>query len=84
LTFPRLEGIYRQSGRAFVVTYQGWWLDLTPQQVRQLIPAGGGTFTYGPGWRIRRLCKASFIPSASTAAIRTQTDIHETNRTPMW
>ena len=51
LTFPRLEGIYRQPGRSFVVTYQGWWLDLTSQQIRQLTPAGGGTFMYGPGWQ---------------------------------
>src|SRR6516165_9152626 len=51
LTFPRLEGIYRQPGRSFVVTYQGWWLDLTSQQIRQLTPADGGTFTYGPGWQ---------------------------------
>jgi len=51
LTFPRLEGIYRQPGRSFVVTYQGWWLDLTSQQIRQLTLAGGGTFTYGPGWQ---------------------------------
>lgn len=51
LTFPRLEGIYRQPGRSFVVTYQGWWLDLASQQIRQLAPAGGGTFAYGPGWQ---------------------------------
>ena len=51
LSFPQLEGVYRQDGRAFVVTYQGWWLDLTSQQIRQLTPAGGGTFTYGPGWQ---------------------------------
>jgi uncharacterized protein len=51
LSFPQLEGVYRQDGRTFVVTYQGWWLDLTSQQIRQLTPAGGGTFTYGPGWQ---------------------------------
>ena len=51
LTFPQLEGVYQQPGRAFVVTYQGWWLDLTSQQIRQLTPGRGGTFTYGPGWQ---------------------------------
>ena len=51
LAFSRLEGIYRQPGRSFAVTYQGWWLDLTSQQIRQLTPAGGGTFSYGPGWQ---------------------------------
>ena len=51
LSFPQLEGVYRQRGRSFAVTYQGWWLDLTSQQIRQLTPAGGGTFTYGPGWQ---------------------------------
>jgi hypothetical protein len=51
LSFPQLEGVYRQDGRVFVVTYQGWWLDLTSQQIRQLTPAGGDTFTYGPGWQ---------------------------------
>jgi len=51
LSFPQLEGVYRQRGRSFVVTYQGWWLDLASQQIRQLAPAGGGTFTYGPGWQ---------------------------------
>jgi uncharacterized protein len=52
LSFPRLEGVYRQGSRSFVVTYQGWWLDLRTQQVRQLTPAGGGAFTYGPGWQV--------------------------------
>jgi pimeloyl-ACP methyl ester carboxylesterase len=33
------------------VTYQGWWLDLSSQQIRQLTPVGDGTFTYGPGWQ---------------------------------
>src|SRR5579864_6203509 len=51
LSFPQLEGVYQQPGRAFVVTYQGWWLDLTSQQIRQLTPSTGGTFTYGPGWQ---------------------------------
>jgi hypothetical protein len=51
LSFPQLEGVYEQPGRAFVVTYQGWWLDLTSQQIRQLTPGRGGTFTYGPGWQ---------------------------------
>ena len=51
LTFPQLEGVYQQPGRMFVVTYQGWWLDLTSQQIRQLTPSTGGTFTYGPGWQ---------------------------------
>jgi dienelactone hydrolase len=50
-SFPQAEGVYRQPGRSFVVTYQGWWLDLTSQQIRQLTPAGGGAFTYGPGWQ---------------------------------
>jgi len=49
--FPQLEGVYQQPGRAFVVTYQGWWLDLASQQIRQLAPGRGGTFTYGPGWQ---------------------------------
>ena len=52
LSFPRLEGVYRQGSRSFVVTYQGWWLDLRTQQIRQLTPAGGGAFTYGPGWQV--------------------------------
>jgi dienelactone hydrolase len=51
LSFPQLEGVYLQHGRAFAVTYQGWWLDLVSQQIRQLAPAGDGTFTYGPGWQ---------------------------------
>jgi len=51
LAFPQLEGVYQQPGRTFVVTYQGWWLDLTSQQIRQLTPSRGGTFTYGPGWQ---------------------------------
>jgi len=50
-SFPRLEGVYRQPGRSFEVTYQGWWVDLRSQQLRQLTGAGGGTFTYGPGWQ---------------------------------
>src|SRR5215469_5016815 len=50
-SFPRLEGVYRQPGRSFEVTYQGWWVDLRSQQLRQLTDAGGGTFTYGPGWQ---------------------------------
>jgi len=52
LSFPQLEGVYRQGSRSFVVTYQGWWLDLRTQQIRQLTPAGGGAFTYGPGWQV--------------------------------
>jgi pimeloyl-ACP methyl ester carboxylesterase len=51
-SFPRLEGVYWQGSRSFVVTYQGWWLDLRTQQIRQLTPAGGGVFTYGPGWQV--------------------------------
>jgi uncharacterized protein len=51
LSFPRLEGVYRQPGRSFVMTYQGWWLDLRSQQIRQLAPLGDGTFGYGPGWQ---------------------------------
>ena len=51
VAFPELEGVYRQAGRAFVVTYQGWWLDLTSQQIRQLQPFGGTDFGYGPGWQ---------------------------------
>jgi uncharacterized protein len=49
--FPRLEGVYRQPGRSFVVTYQGWWLDLRSQQLRQLAPLGDGVLGYGPGWQ---------------------------------
>jgi dienelactone hydrolase len=52
LSFPRLEGVWRQGDRSFVVTYQGWWLDLRSQQIRQLTRAGGGTFTCGPGWQV--------------------------------
>src|ERR1700732_4346323 len=52
LSFPRLEGVYRQGSRSFVVNCQGWWLDLRTQQIRQLTPAGGGAFTYGPGWQV--------------------------------
>jgi len=33
------------------VTYQGWWLDMTSQQIRELEPLGGGDFGYGPGWQ---------------------------------
>jgi len=74
LTFPRLEGVYRQGSRAFVVTYQGWWLDLRSQQIRQLTPSGRGTFTYGPGWqvpspvqgRLRFRTNAAGIPVAVT------------------
>jgi dienelactone hydrolase len=51
LSFPQLEGVYTQPGRSFAVTYQGWWLDLQSQQIRQLSPVSGGTFTYGPGWQ---------------------------------
>ena len=51
LSFPQLEGVYRQRGHSFVVTYQGWWLDLDSQQIRQLSPVGGGRFSYGPGWQ---------------------------------
>jgi uncharacterized protein len=51
LGFPQLEGVYTQRGRSFVVTYQGWWLDLESQQIRQLTPVGAGTFAYGPGWQ---------------------------------
>lgn len=55
--FSRLEGVYRQGRRAFVVTYQGWWLDLRSGQIRQLSPAGGAEpgeadFGYGPGWQV--------------------------------
>jgi len=50
--FTRLEGVYRQGSRAFVVTYQGWWLDTQSQQIRQLSPLGGADFGYGPGWQI--------------------------------
>jgi hypothetical protein len=51
LSFPQLEGVYRQPGRTFVVTYQGWWLDLESEQIRQLTPVAGGSFSYGPGWQ---------------------------------
>src|SRR6516164_9127119 len=54
LSFPQLEGVYRQDGRAFVVTYQGWWLDLTSQQIRQLTPAGGARSRTGRAGRTRR------------------------------
>ena len=52
LSFVQLEGVYRQGTASFVVTYQGWWLDMQSQQVRQLTPAGGGDFTYGPGFQV--------------------------------
>jgi uncharacterized protein len=51
ITFSRLEGVYRQGNRFFVVTYQGWWLDTRSQEIRQLVPLGGGEFGYGPGWQ---------------------------------
>jgi dienelactone hydrolase len=51
-SFAQLEGVYREADRAYAVTYQGWWLDLQTQQVRQLTAAGGGDFTYGPGFQI--------------------------------
>jgi dienelactone hydrolase len=55
--FSRLEGVYWQGRRAFVVTYQGWWLDLRSEQIRQLSPVGGAEpgeadFGYGPGWQV--------------------------------
>jgi uncharacterized protein len=52
LAFPRLEGVYRQGGRAFVVTYQGWWLDMQSEQIRQLAPIGGSDYSYGPGFQV--------------------------------
>ena len=50
MPLARLEGVYRQGRRVFVVTYQGWWLDMTSEQIRQLSPLGGAEFGYGPGW----------------------------------
>src|SRR5579864_3174350 len=46
----RLEGVYRDGSRTFVVTYQGWWLDLASQALRQLQPSAGGGYSYGPGF----------------------------------
>jgi dienelactone hydrolase len=52
IAFPRLEGVYRQGDASYVVTYQGWWLDMQTQEIRQLNPLGGGDFDYGPGWQV--------------------------------
>ena len=52
IAFAQLEGVYRQGSVSFVVTYQGWWLDMQTQQVRQLSATGGGDFTYGPGFEV--------------------------------
>src|SRR5215467_8747750 len=49
--FTKLEGVYRQGRRSFVVTYQGWWLDMRSEQIRQLSPLGRADFGYGPGWQ---------------------------------
>ncbi len=51
-SFPELEGVYRQANRSFVVTYQGWWLDLSSQALRQLTPASDGGFSYGSGFMV--------------------------------
>ena len=50
MPLARLEGVYRQGRRVFVVTYQGWWLDMASEQIRKLSPLGGAEFGYGPGW----------------------------------
>jgi len=50
--FTKLEGVYRQGRRSFVVTYQGWWLDMRSEQIRHLSPLGQADFGYGPGWQI--------------------------------
>jgi dienelactone hydrolase len=52
--FPRLEGVYRQGSHSYVVTYQGWWLDMTSQAIRQLQPAAAsaGDYQYGPMWMV--------------------------------
>jgi dienelactone hydrolase len=76
LSFPQLEGVYRQPGRSFVVTYQGWWLDLESEQIRQLTPLTGGSFSYGPGWqdpapvqgRLRFITDAAGIPVKVTGS----------------
>jgi dienelactone hydrolase len=51
-SFARLEGVYRQGSRSFAVTYQGWWVDLRSEQIRQLTPLGADVFGYGPGWQV--------------------------------
>src|SRR6266851_1077326 len=67
LAFPRIEGAYRQGGRAFVVTYQGWWLDMQSEQIRQLAPLGGSDFSYGPGFQVTApaLGRLHFMQDAS-------------------
>ena len=69
LSFPQLEGVYRQDSRSFVVTYQGWWLDLDSEQIRQLTPAGGGTFSYGPGWQDQEPADGRLHFSTDTAGV---------------
>jgi dienelactone hydrolase len=60
MPFSQLEGVYRQGPRSYDVTYQGWWLDITSQAIRQLQPSGAGDFTYGPAW---------MLPSPSQGAL---------------
>jgi hypothetical protein len=69
LSFPQLEGVYTQPGHSFAVTYQGWWLDLQSQQIRQLSPVSGGTFTYGPGWQDPAPVQGQLQFSAGAAGI---------------
>jgi uncharacterized protein len=71
--FPQLEGVYLQGRHSYVVTYQGWWLDMMSQAVRQLQPSRGGDFTYGPAWMVTSPSQGTVhfhIPKAGATADR--------------